>query len=339
MPVSIRTSFFLSLGLWLWGAPLIGLGATAPGAAPDGTVPSGAAATAPGETAILGGLLAARLPVGARPISMRPGIMAAEPAATSLNGFELGPVGTGRLLLFAQNLWSLTGPSLAALLARVPELSQFPGRKLEPVEVADPRLQVIAFNPTPGSSGVGDSEVASYFVRLPDGIFVRLRFNVTGGGRGPWAAELPAAAWIVSTLRAGPRRPDLGACLRRLGVGTATVSVKTPAGYFASVDDGDDFILAHLQPVAEFDRVDHSEIHVYLGSHPQRLSPASKTVAGTLLGRPVAWREDAPFKGILQQRCQQPLPDGRGTLDVFVDGPSKERIAALQAIAETLAVP
>ena len=109
--------------------------------------------------------------------------------------------------------------------------------------------------------------------------------------------------------------------------------------YFASVDDGDDFILAHLQPVAEFDRVDHSEIHVYLGSHPQRLSPASKTVAGTLLGRPVAWREDAPFKGILQQRCQQPLPDGRGTLDVFVDGPSKERIAALQAIAETLAVP
>lgn len=242
----------------------------------------------PGETEILGGLLVGRLPATASflPATDVPWI----PSPTQYSNFVLSRTRqTGTVLFNVRNELALVDarfqPSQRAVFT---DHLTAPGEPARRVVAEDPRVHFF-----PAIRKMDRSEdpeiVMAAWVVLPDGFVAHVTFEVHGGDPTQAAHYVGEAAYILRSLRVGPRRIDLSAGPRQLGRG---LSVQLPAGFLIQRDwqaQREDYAVKRATTLGA---EDHLAMQFEVGHPVDSPSTTLPAQQGHLLDRSVTWYRD-----------------------------------------------
>ncbi|MBI5491205.1 MAG: hypothetical protein HY905_27990 [Deltaproteobacteria bacterium] len=222
---------------------------------------------------------------------------------------------------------------------------------VEPLTVADDRLQAYAVVPS-AIHGDGDAMTTlSVFVLHPDGLVQFLRFYVNPPLVPGGAACIAAARRVAASLAAGARQLERAGGKRRLDAYAPTreLELELPADYVLTPEPGPDFVVYQVEPIVPLG-APSGRFGVYLGDHPQQPAegwsgPADR-VQGPLLGERVEWVSwDIPAteEGPEQHRTEalMPLasfPGMGGFLHAFAWAEDSALLVELRAVLRTMKV-
>ena len=303
-------------------------------------------------TSLLAGRLTVKVPGQAKVIARRASIMAAEEATEEETRIVID-AGPERLVIMTWELFSLKGDGFSKragkyLKESLPEAVRAKA-KIEHIAMAKTDPDVYALAPLSHDLKREAIVVLSAVIGHPDGTVQFMAFYVNPKG----AVDIPGvtklARAILGTLGPGKRRLDLKAGSRKLPAFEKSLEVQVPENVSHSVQQGPDFLVHRLSPVAALGD-DRGSLGIYVGGHPsyqykQRENRSMgkwkanvKKTKSKLLGGEVEWhRWDQD--GWHTAEAILALPGGdRLLLHIFASGAKASLVDEMLKIAATLKV-
>jgi hypothetical protein len=221
-------------------------------------------------TSLLAGRLTVKVPDQAKAIARRASIMAAEEATEEETRIVID-AGKERLVIMTWELFSLKGSGFSKragkyLKESLPEAERAKA-KIEHIAMAKTDPDVYAIAPVSHDLKREAIMVLAAVIGHPDGTVQFMAFYVNPKG----AADIPGvtklAQAILDTLGAGKRRLGLAAGPRKLSAFEKSLEVQVPKNVSHSVQQGPDFLVHRLSPVAALGD-DRGTLGIYIGGHP-----------------------------------------------------------------------
>lgn len=303
-------------------------------------------------TPLLAGRLSLKVPDQAEVIARRASIMAAEEATEEETRIVID-AGSERLVIMTWELFSLKGDGFSKRADKYLKESLPPAErakaKIEHPAMAKTGPDIYAMAPPSHDIKREAIMVLSAVIGHPDGTVQFMAFYVNPQG----AADIPGVTRLsrtmLGTLGTGKRRLGLAAGARKLAAFEKTLEIQVPKNVAHAVQQGPDFLVHRLSPVAALGD-DRGSLGIYIGGHPsyqyqQRESRSMgkwkasvKKKKGKLLGGDVEWhRWDQD--GWHTAEAILALPGGGNLLlHIFAGGPKDSLVDEMIKIAATLKI-
>jgi hypothetical protein len=301
-------------------------------------------------TSLLAGRLTVKVPDSAKVIARRASIMAAEEATEEETRIVID-AGKERLVIMTWELFSLKGSDFSKragkyLKESLPEAERAKAN-IEHIAMAKTDPDVYALAPVSHDLKREAIMVLSAVIGHPDGTvqFMAFYLNPKGATDIPGVTKL--ARSILGTLGSGKRRLGLAAGSRKLSAFEKSLEVQVPKNVAHAVQQGPDFLVHRLSPVAALNDA-RGSLGIYIGGHPsyQYKQRENRSMGkwkaqvtkkkSKLLGSEIEWhRWDKD--GWHTAEAILALPGAKNLLlHIFAGGPKASQVDEMIKIAATL---
>jgi hypothetical protein len=303
-------------------------------------------------TSLLAGRLTVKVPDQAKTIARRASIMAAEEATEEETRIVID-AGSERLVIMTWELFSIKGNGFSKragkhLKESLPEAER---AKADIEHIAMPKTgpDVYALAPLSHDLKREAIMVLSAVIGHPDGTVQFMAFYVNPKG----AVDIPGvtklARAILGTLGSGKRRLGLKAGSRKLAAFEKTLKVQVPKNVAHAVQQGPDFLVHRLSPVAALGD-DRGSLGIYIGGHPSyqykqrenrsmgKWKASVKKKKSKLLGGEVEWHRWENDDWHTAEAILALPGAGRLLLHIFAGGPKSSFVDEMIKIAATLKI-
>jgi len=240
---------------------------------------------------LLGGRLVATMPSGAKVEPRGHGIMSADAPAENETRVVL-EAGEERLVVMANDLFATAGDDFASSVKAELGSRGNPGDYDVAVATTGKGLSAVSVTPRVPDR-TGDAVlVESYCVMTADGLVETVAVYVNPPAAADLAGAKLLADKILRSLGAGARTlPRAGGRTKVTYLDeTRDLYADLPRDVVVSLQQGIDFDVAHLRPLRTLGAGDRA-LGIYVGHHARfETDSKAKTVAGTVLGKPVRWQ-------------------------------------------------